>query len=411
MRDSRYCRRLLCSIGDSIKENISFTNRSHSTARICFSLLPLSTGCHQYTISPAVLDIPAGARRDFSLEFKATCAGVSAGILQFRGIDANTLFAPYEVLIEACVKERNNITKGSCHESNPQTTKKSFPEDKPSLIQVDNPTQIEELNEDDEDKELVEISPTFIRFNTNSINGETIVPDGDMSITNHSNSSIPFKISCIHENIQINPKQGVVDSKCNVSIIVSPISRPFLRENTRRRSLGVEKNTEQQRSNEGKDPADVWYGSFTVQVGTSLSREISIVVEPSALEILPSFESTARRRHGLRNQTDSFYYTRKMNRQGLYFHARAVECGNCPIAEFHQVPVYICNGSNNPMTVFLQELSPPFYCSYTTTTIQPRKFIEVPVSFTPKVKGKVSTSLHAYSLTDKASVTLIARGV
>ena len=212
-------------------------------------------------------------------------------------------------------------------------------------------------------------------------------------------------------DINLYPKQGVVDSKCNVSIIVSPISRPFLRENTRRRSLGVEKNTEQQRSNEGKDPADVWYGSFTVQVGTSLSREISIVVEPSALEILPSFESTARRRHGLRNQTDSFYYTRKMNRQGLYFHARAVECGNCPIAEFHQVPVYICNGSNNPMTVFLQELSPPFYCSYTTTTIQPRKFIEVPVSFTPKVKGKVSTSLHAYSLTDKASVTLIARGV
>nr|CCA15291.1 hypothetical protein PITG_05510 [Albugo laibachii Nc14] len=408
MQDSRYCRRLLCSIGDSIKENISFTNRSNSTARICFSLLPLSIGCHQYTVSPAVLDIPAGARRDFSLEFRATCAGVSAGILQFRGIDANTLFAPYEVLIEACVKESKKVFKESFHEQNVKPMEKPCRDDS-SAINDEKPTQIEELKEDEEEKELLEISPTFIRFNAKAINGETIIPEGNITISNRSNSSIPFKISCNHENIQITPKQGVVESKCDISISVSPISRPFLK-SSRRRSMGIEKNNEQ-KTIEGKDPADVWYGSFTLQVGTSLSREISIVLEPSALEILPNFDDTARRRHGLRNQTDSFYYTRKMNRQGLYFHARAVECGNCPIAESHQVPVYICNGSNNPMTVFLQELSPPFYCNYSTTTIQPRKFIEVPVSFTPKVKGKVSTSLHAYSLADKASVTLIARGV
>ncbi|KAG6957667.1 hypothetical protein JG687_00009846 [Phytophthora cactorum] len=61
--------------------------------------------------------------------------------------------------------------------------------------------------------------------------------------------------------------------------------------------------------------------------------------------------------------------------------------------------------------LFLQDLQEPFSCAYSTTTIEPRKFIAVMVTFTPKVVGKVATSLFAYSVTDKAVVTLVARGI
>lgn len=180
-----------------------------------------------------------------------------------------------------------------------------------------------------------------------------------------------------------------------------PISQPF----TQRRTGG-------DTSSVSSTPrAENWFGSLTVRVGKAYSREVSVVVDRRVIQVLPPFDEIARSRHQLSSQTDSFYYTKRGKRRGLYFHARAVEFGCCNVGESHEVPVYVCNGSKTSMTVFLQDLQEPFSCAYTTTTIEPRKFIEVMVTFTPKVVGKVATSLFAYSVTDKAVVTLVARGI
>ncbi|TMW63129.1 hypothetical protein Poli38472_002070 [Pythium oligandrum] len=45
----RRCRRLLCTVGETMTEEIVFSNGSSRTGRICVSLLPLSTGCQQFS--------------------------------------------------------------------------------------------------------------------------------------------------------------------------------------------------------------------------------------------------------------------------------------------------------------------------------------------------------------------------
>lgn len=248
----------------------------------------------------------------------------------------------------------------------------------------------------------VEIGPTFVKFERlKAKNGVKTIISSTLKITNNTEETQSFKINCSHENLKINPENGLIPPASEAIVTLSPLSRPH-----EQRQSGESLMSTQSVSS----PAS-WTGSFTVTVGKTVSREISFVFSRDVMGVLPPFDAIARSRHQISSQTDSFYYTKKRNRKGLYFHARAVECGSCNAGESHQVPVYICNGSNSPMTVFLQDLMEPFSCFYTTTTIEPRKFIEIPVTFTPKVAGKVSTSLFAYSVTDKAVVTLVARGI
>lgn len=247
----------------------------------------------------------------------------------------------------------------------------------------------------------VEVGPTFVKFERLKVkNGVKLPSSSSLKITNNSDESQPFKISCSHENLKITPDSGMIPPASEAIVTMLPLAQPFER-----------RNGESLASARSAPIPESWTGSFTVVVGEKVSREVSFVIARAVMETLPPFDSIARSRHHISSQTDAFYYTKKRNRRGLYFHARAVECGSCNVGESHQVPVYICNGSSSPMTVFLQDLMDPFSCLYTTTTIEPRKFIEVPVTFTPKVAGKVSTSLFAYSVTDKAVVTLVARGI
>ncbi|KAE9039044.1 hypothetical protein PR001_g5270 [Phytophthora rubi] len=67
----RRCRRFLCSIGDIMTEQIVFTNGTNSVGRICVSLLPLSTGCQQFSVSPAVLELGPNASNAFHVTFNA----------------------------------------------------------------------------------------------------------------------------------------------------------------------------------------------------------------------------------------------------------------------------------------------------------------------------------------------------
>uniref|UniRef100_K3WJU4 Uncharacterized protein n=1 Tax=Globisporangium ultimum (strain ATCC 200006 / CBS 805.95 / DAOM BR144) TaxID=431595 RepID=K3WJU4_GLOUD len=373
----------------TMTEQIVFSNGGDTIGRICVSLLPLSTGCQQFAVTPAVLELRPGASSSFYVTFAAQAPGVAAGIFQFRGVGVNALFAPYEVLIEASVRRNLNIEGGK-------------PTQLARLRSTQSGRQVEELRKSKSINE-VEIGPTFVKFERSKTkSGGRTVSASKMKITNNTDATLPFKLTCSYENLKITPDSGVIPPVSEVFVKIVPVSRPVDR-SSNSGSLGM--------STRSPTNAEKWAGSFTVVVGKKISREVSFVISREIMEILPHFDEIARSRHHISSQTDSFYYTKKRNRKGLYFHARAVECGSCNVGESHQVPVYICNGSNSPMTVFLQDLMEPFSCFYTTTTIEPRKFIEVPVTFTPKVAGKVSTSLFAYSVTDKAVVTLVARGI
>ncbi|EGZ23742.1 hypothetical protein PHYSODRAFT_481773, partial [Phytophthora sojae] len=329
----RRCRRFLCSVGDVMTEQVVFTNGTNSVGRICVSLLPLSTGCQQFSVSPAVLELGPKASSAFHVTFNARYAGAVSGIFQFRGVGVESLFHPYEVVIEASLQASSS-------------------------------------------GDQVEVSPTFIRFDrVRNKSGEVVIKRAKLRLANNTAHALPFKVHAL-ENLNVRPDTGMIQPASEVFVSVLPISQPF----TQRRT-----------------------GAY--------SREVSVVVDRRVIQVLPPFDEIARSRHQLSSQTDSFYYTKRGKRRGLYFHARAVEFGCCNVGESHEVPVYVCNGSKTSMTVFLQDLQEPFSCAYTTTTIEPRKFIEVMVTFTPKVVGKVATSLFAYSVTDKAVVTLVARGI
>ncbi|KAK1939260.1 hypothetical protein P3T76_008644 [Phytophthora citrophthora] len=379
----RRCRRFLCSVGDIMTEDIVFTNGSNSVGRVCVSLLPLSTGCQQFSVSPAVLELGPKASSAFHVTFNARYAGAVSGIFQFRGVGIESLFHPYEVVIEASVKRRMELEL-------PRNT---------GTQQRDGNTANERIQELQASMSVdrVDVTPTFIRFDrVRNKSGDTMVRKAKLRLSNNTAQALPFKVRAL-ENLRVRPATGTIQPASEVVVSVLPISQPFLH----------------QRDN-GKNPsprAENWFGSLTVRVGKDYSREVSVVVDQRVIQMLPPFDEIARSKHQLSSQTDSFYYTKRGKRRGLYFHARAVEFGCCNVGESHEVPVYVCNGSKGPMTVFLQDLQEPFSCAYSTTTIEPRKFIEVMVTFTPKVVGKVATSLFAYSVTDKAVVTLVARGI
>jgi hypothetical protein len=360
-----------------------FSNGSSRVGRICVSLLPLSTGCQQFSVTPAVLELQPRSRSAFTVTFDASRPGVVAGIFQFRAVGIDGLHEPYEVLIEASVRGDLQLSPG-------------LPRPKPSRPQAQT---IKSAAREPRVTELpakalagVQITPTFLRFaKATRGNGLGVVVSGQsIRITNTTTESIEFQVKSPHEHLQLSKARGSLTAGSEVRIDVQPICCPFQFDDGERRD---------------------WCGSMTVVVGDMLSREVSVVIDHNALAMLPTFDEAARVRQTISAQTDSFYYTKKVNRRGLYFHARAVECGSCVVGESHHVPVYICNGSDAPMTVFLQALQEPFSCMYQPTTLQARKFIEVPVTFTPKATGKVSTCLVAYTVTGKAAVTLIARGV
>lgn len=382
----RRCRRLLCSVGDIMTEQIFFTNGSNSVGRICTFLIPLSTGCQQFSVSPAVLELGPKASSAFHVTFKARYAGTVSGIFQFRGIGVESLLHPYEVIIEASVKQHCKL------ENQRNTTSKRQDEDVTTASE-----RVQELHASSS-ADRVEVSPTFIRFDrVQNKDAKNITRKARLRLLNNTAHALSFKVRTL-DNIWARPATGMIEPASEVLVSVLPISQPLAQH------CG---NTNSIESSQAED----WIGSVTIKIGKSYLREVSVVVDRQIIKMLPLFDEVARFQHQLSSQTDSFYYTKRGNRKGLYFHARAVEFGCCNIGEKHEVPVYICNGSNEPMTVFLQDLQEPFSCAYTTTTIKPRKFIEVVVTFTSKVVGKVATSLFAYSVTDKAVVTLVARGI
>lgn len=375
----RRCRRLLCSVGEKLTEEIFFTNGSNMIGRICVSLLPLTKGCQQFMIEPAVLELVPGSSCAFTVTFTAQFSGLVSGIFQFRAVGVNELFPPYELLIEASVRHDLKLTGKEKHTLLPGIRH-----------QVNDPL-VEEVSEGQGARD-VQITPTFIRFVVKrDRNHKETIRNAEISLVNRTAQEIPYQIKSLHEHLSMDASRGRILPASKKIVTVSVLCRPF--------------------GSHFKNTEDDWCGSITVVIGDILSREVSVVIDRNAMTFLPDFDDVARTRHALSTQTDSFYYTKKVNRRGLYFHARAVECGSCVVGESHQVPVYICNGSDVPMTVFLQELQDPFACEYTPTTLQSKKFIEIPITFTPKTVGKVATCLVAYTVNGKASVTLIARGV
>ena len=358
-------------------QRIVFTNETSSVGRICVSFLPLSTGCQQFSVSPAVLELGPKASSAFRVTFSARYAGAVSGVFQFRGVGVDSLFDPYEIVIEASVKRQSEVEVPR----SPSTAHKRRETDVVS-------GRVQEVQASPSINHVA-VTPTSIRFDcVRSKSGEQLFRKARIRLANNTAQALPFKVRA-PENIRVSPLSGMIQPASSVNLSVLPMSQPVA-------PPRLEED---------------WVDSLTVRVGKTYTRKVDVRVDQRVIQMLAPFDQAARFRHQLSPQTDSFYYAKRSKRRGLYFHARAVEFGCCNVGESHEVPVYVCNGSEAPITVFLQDLQEPFSSTFSTTTIRPRKFIEVMVTFTPKVAGKVATSLFAYSVAEKAVVTLVARGI
>lgn len=81
-------------------EQVVFTNGTNSVGRICVSLLPLSTGCQQFSVSPAVLELGPKASSAFHVTFNARYAGAVSGIFQFRGSVSSRYSIPMKLSLK-----------------------------------------------------------------------------------------------------------------------------------------------------------------------------------------------------------------------------------------------------------------------------------------------------------------------
>ncbi|KAF1784301.1 PapD-like [Phytophthora cactorum] len=373
----RRCRRFLCSVGDIMTEQIVFTNGTNAVGRICVSLLPLSTGCQQFSISPAVLELGPKVSSAFHVTFNARYAGAVAGIFQFRGVGVESLFHPCEVVIEASVKRYSELEA-------PGNTQKRDRVDTTSG-RVDELQASTSVNQ-------VEVYPTFIRFDrVRSKSAEKMITKAKLRLSNNTVQTLPFKVRA-PENLRVRPATGMIQPASEVIVSVVPISQPIVHAERQQRGSGTSSLNPSPR-------AENWFGSLAIRVGKSFLREVSVVVDRRVIQILPPFDEIARSRHQLSSQRIHSTTPSAESGEGCTSTPGLLSLGPTMLA------------SHTKYLFFLQDLQEPFSCAYSTTTIEPRKFIAVMVTFTPKVVGKVATSLFAYSVTDKAVVTLVARGI
>ncbi|KAH9140204.1 hypothetical protein AeRB84_015496 [Aphanomyces euteiches] len=185
----KLCKRFLCTIGGEIAETFLFRNTSSNYARICASIVPLSRGCNQFRITPPVLEMPPYASDHFVIRFVATQLGAVSGIFQFRSMSGDPFATPYEIIVDAHVKDSSAS--------------------KPAIPGSDEVRRID----------MIDIHPTYVRVEKGG----------------HSS----FEIT----NISIIPQHGVIpaNGKTNVRVSVSEES-PEIFQNTWCGSISVDVN-------------------------------------------------------------------------------------------------------------------------------------------------------------------------
>ncbi|OQS06666.1 hypothetical protein THRCLA_01299 [Thraustotheca clavata] len=352
----KLCKRFLCTLGGEISETFVFRNTSPNYARICASIVPLSRGCNQFQIIPTVLEMPPHASDHFVIRFIASQVGAVSGIFQFRSMSGDPLAMPYEIIVDAHVK-------------------------KPSVPppQLSPPSVIHE--EEDNGECLVDVHPTYIRLETSS-------QTKSFEVINYSDKAIPFSIACPYSHISIAPTQGIVRPKSKSSVTVLC--------NTSSSVVAPNKKS--------------WCGSFSITLDGSLTREISVVVDASPMNKPPTQPDPKSSQLSQSSTTSSSRTNKKRSKRTLFFQAENMDCGTTSLHTSQCVPVRICNGTKEPMTVFVQPLERPFSCAYSSLTLRPRSYVEVPVVFTPEKHGEVSVPMIVHSSSqDKAILILHGR--
>ncbi|KDO27501.1 hypothetical protein SPRG_07090 [Saprolegnia parasitica CBS 223.65] len=355
----KLCKRFLCTLGGEISETFVFRNTSATYARICASIVPLSRGCNQFRIVPTVLEMPPHASDHFVIRFVATQVGAVSGIFQFRSMSGDPRATPYEIIVDAHVK-------------NPATP----------VRQPTPPRIVQEVADEDAleaNGSTVDVHPTFLRLlAANDVKSFEVI--------NFSDKDVPFSIACPYPHISLAPTQGVVGpkSKSTVTVHCNAATSSALPPNKK-----------------------TWCGSFTITLNNALTREISVVVDASALaHEPPSYPKSSQLSQ---SSVASSTRTKKRSKRGLFFQAENMDCGSAALHTSQCVPVRICNGAKEPMTVFVQTLGRPFSCAYSSLTLRPRSYVEVPVVFTPEKLGDASVPMVVYSSTDKAILMLHGR--
>ncbi|ETW02711.1 hypothetical protein, variant [Aphanomyces invadans] len=349
----KLCKRFLCTIGGEISETFVFRNTSSKFARICASIVPLSRGCNQFVIAPTVLEMAPNSSDHFVIRFVAARIGAVSAIFQFRSMSGDPLATPYEIIVDAHVKKAS-----------------ATPLDLPSR-----PTLAEDLHNYHPSPHVFDVQPTHLKLTSGAA--------ATFDIFNYVATTTTFTVNCPFDHIQVIPNAGEIhpNGKCTIQV-----------------SLADSSHTK------------AWCGLIAVIVNGSLPREISLVVDAS-MSCVDTASSIKEMAMSYSTESTSTTARTRSRKRGLFFQATRLDFGPRTLRSSHCLPVRICNGSKESITVFLQPVSAPFSCSYSSISLRPRSYVEVPVYFTPAVPRDVTASMVAFSAADKATLTLQGRGV
>ncbi|OQR94763.1 hypothetical protein ACHHYP_00942 [Achlya hypogyna] len=357
----KLCKRFLCTLGGEISETFVFRNTSAQYARICASIVPLSRGCNQFRIVPTVLEMPPHASDHFVIRFIASQVGAVSGIFQFRSMSGDPRATPYEIIVDAHVKESATPPRPPAR-----------------IVQEAAEEGVMEVTES-----AVDVDPTFLRLMAQN---DAKVFD----VINYSERDVPFSISCPYPNLSVVPTQGVVQPQSKFTVAVHCVATAVTPVPPMKKP---------------------WTGSFTITLNNSLTREIIVVLDAPSRSPATQMHAQSYPKSSQLSQSSAASSTRtkKRSKRGLFFQADNMDCGATPLNTSQCVPVRICNGAKEPMTVFVQTLGRPFSCAYSTLTLRPRSYVEVPVVFTPEKPGEASVPMVVYTNTDKAILMLHGR--
>ena len=306
------------------------------------------------------------------MTFTAQIAGPLSAILQFSSVSSSPDTPPYEVILDAVAKRptRKNLRSSLASELDQKPIRRR---------ELQENSRIEQISDNFIADGSVHIYPTFLRFKAEHCSTKGAIP---VTLMNQQDKEVEFVIESEHDHIKIEPRNGRIEPHGQAIVYVWPRSRPVGRNAIRL---------------DGS-----WSGSITISGSFRPRRMISVVFDSSALEVL-SARPKEKETQLVPAIADTHIHCDRSERKGLYFSTQKVKCGPSRVGEKRITYVKLCNGSMEPLTVFVQHPRAPFAIRHSSVTLHPRSYVNLPVEFQSKRPGKFSTTIRAFSMSQTCS--------
>ena len=391
---ARIPKRFLCKQGTPASEIFWFKNNSDEAVTVVSDLIPLSTGCEQFTLSPNVLELNGHGKGSFTLHFSARLRGVVSAILQFQSTQAGPEAPPYEVIVDAS-------TISSSSKSNQSSLSRNSLESS-LLSKLSRKIQAAHVVTVQEDP-TVFVSPTNFIFKDRSFQ--------KLTIGNRTERSLHYSLSCEEGILRFSSDAERVlpfDSTC-IKL------QPFIKNSF---------DQSQYRTSISKSSKDMYINStfvlkMTLEGEETTYRYLTISILKSVLLSLPTNDVLSLPvvvpkpvAAASLSCSGTRLHRSKTRPSGLYFSAITVNCGSVYRGTSSTYTLKLCNGHpTKTLAVTIAAPPSPFKIRHLQLQLRPASYVQLPITFSPRKTtqvGKYSTDILATSSSGKSTVTVVA---